>query len=216
MPFFNHDEKVGMQLVAVYLNNYGAPEWENGNRNKRIRIIYPLSPAQSGGEIPLDSIYHPKYLAMASKIAGITKRDSTEYFHPFMDDIRPHVDKYAVYTDYQPRLDGSTRYRGENRPETDIMVCPFIDNSVRPVYRDRYYTLPGFAMPAEFYSPDYSKQTPPEPTDYRRTLYWNPNLQLDGNGEAKISFYNNAHYTTLEIEAEGQAADGELLWTRPL
>lgn len=51
-----------------------------------------------------------------------------------------------------------------------------------------------------------------EQNNSRRTLYWNPDLQLDANGEAKVTFYNNARTTTLSIEAEGQAADGVLLW----
>lgn len=128
------------------------------------------------------------------------------------EDSRFRVEKYVVYTDYQPRLEGSTRYMGSNRPETTIAVYPFPDGSQRVVYRDRRYILKGFAYPAKFYSPDYSVQTPPEPTDYRRTLYWNPDVKLDANGEASITFYNNSRQTTLSIEAEGQAADGTLLW----
>ena len=129
------------------------------------------------------------------------------------EDPRFKVEKYVVYTDYQPRLDGSKRYMGANRPETTIAIYPFPDGSQRVVYRDRRYILEGFAYPAEFYKPDYSQQTPPEPTDYRRTLYWNPDITLDENGEANITFYNNSRQTTLSIEAEGQAADGTLLWS---
>ena len=129
-----------------------------------------------------------------------------------VEDPRFLIDKCVVYTDYQPRLEGSCRYFGANRPETCIMTYPFYDDSRRAVYRDRRYILEGFSYPAEFYSPDYSQQTPPEPTDYRRTLYWNPNLQLDENGEANITFYNNSRHTSLSIETEGQASDGNLLW----
>lgn len=131
-----------------------------------------------------------------------------------VEDPRFLIDKYVVYTDYQPRLEGSSRYFGANRPETRIMTYPYYDDSRRAVYRDRRYILEGFSYPAQFYSPDYSRQTPPEPTDYRRTLYWNPNLQLDKRGEANVTFYNNSRQTILSIEAEGQAADGTLLWTK--
>ena len=117
-----------------------------------------------------------------------------------------------VYTDYQPRLEGSSRYWGSKRPETRIAVYPIYGGGRRAVYRDRRYMLPGFSVPADFYSPDYSQQTPPEPTDYRRTLYWNPDLQLDRNGEASITFYNNSRPSKLSIEAAGQAKDGSLLW----
>ena len=96
-----------------------------------------------------------------------------------------------------------------------MAVYPFYDGGQRVIYRDRRYILDGFAAPAEFYSPDYSKQTLPEvPTDYRRTLYWNPNLKLDAEGRARVTLYNNSRTTQIEVEAAGQAADGTLLWNR--
>ncbi|MBQ2002791.1 MAG: hypothetical protein II240_05790 [Bacteroidaceae bacterium] len=150
--------------------------------------------------------------------SGDNESNSTDAFSEFfggtpVEDPRFLIDKYVVYTDYQPRLEGSTRYMGSNRPETRIMIYPFYDNSMRPIYRDRRYILEGFSYPAEFYHPDYSKHKLPEgQKDYRRTLYWNPNLQLDENGEANITFYNNSRQTSLSIDAEGQSADGTLLW----
>lgn len=146
----------------------------------------------------------------------ISPGEARNYFgdERFNEDPRFVVEKYVVYTDYQPRLEGSTRYMGSNRPETVIAIYPYPDGHKRAVYRDRRYILEGFAYPAEFYNPDYSRQTPPEPTDYRRTLYWNPDLKLDANGEANITFYNNSRQTTLSVEAEGQAADGTLLWSK--
>ncbi len=54
----------------------------------------------------------------------------------------------------------------------------------------------------------------PEPTDYRRTLYWNPNLRLDSEGRARVTLYNNSHTTQIQVEAAGQAADGTLLWNK--
>ena len=94
------------------------------------------------------------------------------------------------------------------------MLYPYADGSRRVQYRDRRYVLPGFAYPAEFYSPDYSKQTPPEPNDYRRTLYWNPDLQLDEKGQAHVTLYNNSRTTHPNVEAAGQTAEGGLLWNK--
>ncbi len=124
------------------------------------------------------------------------------------------IEKYVIYTDYCPRLEGSRRYWGANLPEVDIVKYPYSDGSRHPVLADRALVLPGFAIPAEFYSPDYSKQTPPEPTDYRRTLYWNPNLQLDEKGQASVTLWNNCRTTHPNVEAAGQTAEGGLLWNR--
>ena len=67
----------------------------------------------------------------------------------------------------------------------------------------------GYAPKVEFYSPDYSAMTPMP--DYRRTLYWNPNVTTDKNGEAKIEFYNNSTCRQLVISAEGITKDGRAI-----
>ena len=208
-----HGENPGSKAVPVMLTNdniaivYGPCSW------RRV-INYP--------DIPKDSIYAPKYLT------STTMRPADDYWN--IDEVRQgggnimspeeaqeynslsKIDRVFLYTDFSPRLMGSKRYDGANLPETRIAIYPDPDGNRRAVYRDRCLILQGFDKPAEFYSPDYSKQTPPEPTDYRRTLYWNPNLKLDENGEATITFYNNSRTTHLSVEAEGQAADGTLLW----
>ena len=59
----------------------------------------------------------------------------------------------------------------------------------------------------------HSKQASPDSIkDYRRTLYWNPNLMLDKDGKATVTLYNNARTTQISVDAAGQAADGTLLW----
>ena len=124
------------------------------------------------------------------------------------------LDRIYIYTDYQPRLEGDPRYEASNLPETRVVIYPYPDGSRRAVYRDGRYIIQGFCPSIEFYSPDYSQQKPHEPMDYRRTLYWNPNLKLDAEGRARVTLYNNSRTTQIEVEAAGQAADGTLLWNR--
>ncbi|MBR6170206.1 MAG: carboxypeptidase-like regulatory domain-containing protein [Bacteroidaceae bacterium] len=216
VPLFNY-VNISRAMVRVYMNNYGLPEPPMGE-DSRIQLQYGLSPTRRSLpqyiDIPTDSLYHPKYLTSVAKGFDFSPGERREYFgdERVNEDPRFLIDRFVVYTDYQPRHEGSQRYAGANRPETRVAVYPIYEWNRRPIYRDRRYILPGFASPAEFYSPDYSKQTPPEPKDYRRTLYWNPDLKLDENGEATITFFNNSRTTHLSIEAEGQAADGTLLW----
>ncbi|MBQ6085752.1 MAG: carboxypeptidase-like regulatory domain-containing protein [Bacteroidaceae bacterium] len=124
------------------------------------------------------------------------------------------LDSVYIYTDYSPRMEGDSKYRQPNQPIVAIYLKKMQNNEKRITYRDRFLKLPGYSVAEDFYSPDYSKQTPPEPTDYRRTLYWNPNLQLDENGQARITLYNNSRTTQISVEAEGQASDGTLLWSK--
>ena len=124
-----------------------------------------------------------------------------------------YLDSVLVYTGYSPRLEGHDMYQGDNIPHVRVQFKRIPEQAKRRTYRDRFMNLQGYSYPAEFYSPDYSKQTPPDSVkDYRRTLYWNPNLMLDKDGKATVTLYNNARTTQISVDAAGQAADGTLLW----
>ena len=126
-----------------------------------------------------------------------------------------NLDKVYIYTDYSPRREGDKHFEANNQPQVIIDLRQFQGNDgPRPVYRDRRYILPGYAVGEVFYQPDYSKNPLPEQKDYRRTLYWNPSLQLDSKGEAQVEFYNNSKKTQICVSAEGMTPDGHLLTGR--
>lgn len=66
----------------------------------------------------------------------------------------------------------------------------------------------GLTQPAEFYEPNYDWDPEPEETDYRRTVYWNPQVTTDRQGRAHIEFFNNGFSQTLKVSAEGITANG--------
>lgn len=66
----------------------------------------------------------------------------------------------------------------------------------------RQTTIQGYNRPMEFYSPVYLPGQPLPGKDNRRTLYWNPQLETDENGEAVIRCYNEKNATLLTIHAE--------------
>lgn len=68
--------------------------------------------------------------------------------------------------------------------------------------------IDGYSTPVEFYSPDYSLL--PKDEDYRRTLYWNPNVKTDGDGKATVEFYNNSSCRNIDISAETLTQSGGL------
>jgi hypothetical protein len=72
--------------------------------------------------------------------------------------------------------------------------------------------LVGYAAPKEFYSPDYSQESPlHDVTDVRTTLYWSPYVLTDGgNKRVTIQFYNNDISTRLRVVLEGMNAEGRL------
>ena len=77
---------------------------------------------------------------------------------------------------------------------------------------ERITRLEGYRAPVEFYSPNYRKTEMPTTTDFRRTLYWNPDVELDSRGEATLTFYSNSQPTQrLAVSVQGFTADGHLI-----
>ena len=72
---------------------------------------------------------------------------------------------------------------------------------------DTYFQ--GYNVPSTFEMPDYSLMPPME--DFRRTLYWNPDVRTDEKGEAIIEFYNNSSCREIQISAEGITPDGRCI-----
>jgi len=62
--------------------------------------------------------------------------------------------------------------------------------------------IDGYSYVKEFYSPNYNTTKLPDEKDYRRTLYWNPDVKTDMAGKVSISFYNNSTAKTLNVSAE--------------
>ena len=123
-----------------------------------------------------------------------------------------NLDKVKIYTDFCPRYDDNTRITEDNVENAVVNLQLLPNAGQRTTYRDRRYVLQGFSIAEDYYHPDYQRNPPTEgKKDYRRTLYWNPDLQLDANGQAHITLYNNSQKTQICIEANGQAPDGALL-----
>lgn len=68
--------------------------------------------------------------------------------------------------------------------------------------------LEGYSQVKDFYQPDYGIL--PKEEDYRRTLYWNPEVQTDENGRATIRFYNNSRCRKPRITVETLTKDGSI------
>lgn len=66
----------------------------------------------------------------------------------------------------------------------------------------RKTVVSGYTRPVAFYCPQYPDGAEGIYDDRRRTLYWNPSLVTDENGEIHIDCYNSHQATYLQISAE--------------
>lgn len=120
------------------------------------------------------------------------------------------LNRVKVYTDYEPRVDDGMVFH-VNSPSVTMCFETFPDNGRQYSYRDRRYVMQGFARPDEFYSPDYSQRKPAGAEDYRRTLYWNPNVVIAPGKPFSTTLYNNGRETRVKVSLAGITADGRVL-----
>lgn len=82
------------------------------------------------------------------------------------------------------------------------------DNKDKANLGKRVTTLEGYTRSHTFYAPEYPDGAITGDVDYRRTLYWNPNVVTDENGHAEIEFYNNSYSTRFNVSGAGITASG--------
>ncbi len=103
-------------------------------------------------------------------------------------------------------LDISSRYNLVDIKIKEDRELLFYDE-IRNLGR-RTTTVKGFTRPVQYYSPVYPDGPIEGSPDYRRTLYWNPNVITDEDGRARVEFYNNSFTRKFTINAAGITASG--------
>lgn len=94
--------------------------------------------------------------------------------------------------------------------EMDFRMDRFLmdDEDAKPLagpQRTVYYRSRQFAAPV------YSKAENVENrTDFRNTIYWNPNVEVDRTGKKTLEFYTSDDITSFRTTVEGIASDGTM------
>ena len=72
----------------------------------------------------------------------------------------------------------------------------------------RQTAFDGYSPEVEFYAPTYPNGPIEGDADYRRTIYWNPEVKTNRLGIADVSFYNNGYSRSLNVSVEGMTRKG--------
>jgi len=67
----------------------------------------------------------------------------------------------------------------------------------------------GFNQASTFKTEDYN--VIPPMADFRRTIWWQPDVTTDAQGKAKVEFFNNSTCEEMYISVEGMTEDGQVL-----
>ncbi len=115
-----------------------------------------------------------------------------------------NLESVSIFLGKSPRLPFQYSY-----PSAYVLINKKNGALRKNLKNTRRILIDGYSEVCDFYHPDYSKGVPPQTRDFRRTLYWNPDVQTDSTGKATIQFYNNASCQKLRISAEGLTEDGK-------
>lgn len=84
-----------------------------------------------------------------------------------------------------------------------------IDKKDTKLLGKRSTTVYGYSKMVDYYKTEYPEiPTDTIPQDFRRTLFWDPNVITDSLGNAQIEFYNNAYSRHFHISGSGITASG--------
>ena len=72
----------------------------------------------------------------------------------------------------------------------------------------RQTTFDGYSPKLEFYAPEYPNGPIEGDADYRRTIYWNPDVKTNRLGIVDVKFYNNSYSRSLNVSVEGMTDSG--------
>jgi hypothetical protein len=98
-------------------------------------------------------------------------------------------------------------------PQFILQSMVIIETYSKNTYRGelpgvKKFILDGLDVPRAFYSPRYEGLLKNSPVyDGRATIFWEPILRTDSNGQAKVEFYTSDHLTDLEVIINGIEVD---------
>lgn len=179
----SHPIKFRLQYVGTNSGIQQIDDW----------ILQPTTPAEDGLGGLVESL-------TINDIDAIAISDKPEATVAFSRDIkRSNYDGIWVL---DPTMD-------PNNPDKIHTHYAYVTLFVREdffSYKDkrghRKTKIQGFSPERKFYIPDYSDATLPDEQDFRRTLYWNPNVTTDTEGNATVQFYNTPTCQRIKISAE--------------
>ena len=188
-----------IQLGILLLGTYGSERMFNVDARMNDYMFY-----RSYNPVNSDSPY--------TKEANLKIVANRSNYAVYKDLFLKRQWKTRVYTDFELRNEDKPLEMSMKAADITFDFVTLPDDATRHSFRDRRIILHGFTEPKEFYQPNYKDKPLPDTKDYRRTLYWNPNVKCDKNGEATIRFYNNAKTTKVKLSVAGLCKNGKMIY----
>lgn len=125
-------------------------------------------------------------------------------FPDFIDEVK------SVYISEDPNQYNEFITFANELPKSPVTVFLYTHKIFTDKMKGQRRTcFQGFNVPTTFHMEDYSLL--PSADDFRRTIYWNPDVKTDKEGKAKVEFYNNSRCSRMYVSAEGFTKEGQFI-----
>ena len=199
-----YDDRFDLATYDHTVHRYLVPMIKNDsvldNYNWRVEVVTDDSTITGRNDV------EKKILSADMEyIKNVMIYDTIDYDPRVIPSFKRYVNRNMNDNEYQDFL----RYlnRGDKFLIAEINYGD-ADFSERRGKNERLTTFAGYTSVVDFYAPSYPDGPIQGDRDYRRTLYWNPEVTTDSSGHATLSFYNNGYSRTLTVSAEGLTRDG--------
>lgn len=132
---------------------------------------------------------------------GSTQSEYQEYVTEYDFGVGKTIKDVGIqYVDYIQVYSNNFSHRRTKWANSSILVdnigarkhinC-WIYRKPKPIKGLRTTHFDGYSEVIDYYHPQYNREIIPGEVDYRRTLYWNPNVELNEERKTILIFYNN-------------------------
>ena len=137
----------------------------------------------------------------------IDNNDRSVSFPVYLDEVK------SIYIVFNERISPTIKnaWTFIDTPKLNIIVylyCHHLFSTESNKGLRRTY-FQGFNQASTFKTEDYS--VIPPMADFRRTIWWQPDITTDAEGKAKVEFFNNSTCEEMYISVEGMTPDGKVL-----
>ena len=188
-----------METVIQYINGY-QPFFFIHNNNRSLEYGVYENPLTLESQDIKSIIVFDRPMSMANILMQCSLYQSSHEFRDKMNQLLMSENSMDIISFMNQRLllvDIQVKEPGELKTRSEIFNI-----------NKRITTVDGYSRPYAFYSPQYPDGPIVGDVDYRRTLYWNPNVITDSTGTAQVEFYNNSYSTRFNISGAGITASG--------
>jgi hypothetical protein len=201
----NYNQNMVVYMYKVYKNQYyGISRTKSMKNSEAFEDAIPMAASGAGMRAENNAIPMKKALPVAKPIdRSEGKKDIDNKVVAQNNIAKNKEEKNAKINRDDARVVAGLADKRANHFAMDEEMD--IDRNINQVQGVVYYRSRQFA------APKYEKQENVENrTDFRNTIYWNPNVEIGHSGKKTIEFYASDDITSFRTTIEGLSADGSI------